>query len=147
MRRILAFDPGSEASGWALVYAGAANEPARLVRAGIVKSQLGPVRELLEDAGELDLVAVEWVEGFAFGGGKGGGVVAALVASAAVASLLGHRVVRLPALAWRQQVTGNPSASNALVKATLPLFFANMPKKSNDHVRDAMGCALAAGRI
>jgi len=149
--RSLGFDPGSESSGWAFLRAHGQREPALYVGGGTIASKRYDIAKLIVGL-RPDLVAIEWIEGMAFAG-KTPGVVPALLASAAVAGGIewcaigtGHNVIRMPARLWRHQVIGRPSASDAMIKETLPHLLTGLPKRTNVHVRDACGVALAAAR-
>ncbi len=148
---LVGLDPGSAKSGWCRVsVAPPTLTGARQVTfldAGTVESAPDHILALLT---RVDAVAVEKVEGYAFGGtGKGGGVVAALIESSGVGrgiSWLAHSkaipCVEMSALEWRKTVLGQPSATDATIKRVIPSLIRGFPKTSNVHVRDAAGVAL-----
>jgi len=148
---IHAFDPGTSKTGWASVdVRGGGRLPITTTYLGgdHVPSRHGDIRGLLHVA---DVVAVEKLEGIAFPT-KGGGVVASLIASSNVAggiawsaATLGIRVVEMSAREWRRLVCRNPSASDAQVKEAVERLVHGLPKRTNCHVRDAVGLALAVG--
>lgn len=97
-----------------------------------------------------DVIAIEKLEGFAYGT-KGGGVVSGLVASSAIAGgiawlahELGIRCVEISASRWRGMIVGRPNATDAMVKVAIMRLIPSFPSRSNCHERDAAGCGLAA---
>lgn len=148
--RILGFDPGSADTGWCeLDVRGGAGTPITptYFDSGTVPSSFEGVGALLR--ARPDVVAIEKISGYAFGAGKGPGVVAALIATSWVAGMIaalahaeGLAIVELSALEWRRVVLGKPSASDQLIADVLPRLVHAWPKRSNVHTRDAGGCAL-----
>lgn len=149
---ITGFDPGSNKTGWcSLDVRGGGTVPveATFFEAGIVASEPYELAELLR-ALKPEVVAIEKLEGFAFGGGKGPGVVSALVASSRVAGMLSGlayaaqiEAVEMTALVWRKLVIGNASAKDVQIADVVPARVHGWPKRSNAHTRDAGGVALA----
>jgi Holliday junction resolvasome RuvABC endonuclease subunit len=147
---ILAFDPGSNESGWCLVDTrGGAGSPitATYLDSGNLPSKPADVAHLLR-VEKPDLVAVEDLRGFAYGS-KGPGVVAALISSANRAGgiewlswALGIAIVEMTASHWRQIVLGNGSATDERIKTVIPRLIHGWPARSNVHTRDAGGLAL-----
>lgn len=148
---VLGFDPGSSHTGWcAIDVRGGGTLPveATYFDAGTVPSACGDVALLLRRYPEV--VAVEKLAGYAFGAGKGPGVVAGLVASSWVAGLIsalawseGLATEEMTAMEWRKRVLGKPSASDQQIAVAIPAAIHGWPKRSNVHVRDAAGVALA----
>ena len=95
------------------------------------------------------LYAIETLAGIAFPA-KGGGIVGALIAAAKVEERLrvlaeqsAHGgVYDLTAHQWRQAVVGKRAATTQQIADALALRVV-MPKRTNAHVRDAIGVAVA----
>lgn len=157
---VLGLDPGSLRSGYSIIHAtGGHGRPiaASFLRGGEIESEPEAWRETVRSTihtahiySSSLCVAVEWVEGIAFPA-KGAGIVPHLVSSAAVAGgvawmalAMGVGVRKISARDWRRTLFAKPQSSDQEIKAKLPgLFQSGWPKRSNVHVRDAAGCALA----
>jgi Holliday junction resolvasome RuvABC endonuclease subunit len=147
---ILAFDPGTTSTGWAIVNATADGSRRRVTfrAAGAVPSEADAILALF---GGVDVVAVEKLKGFAYASKGGASIVDGLVASSRVAGLIvGLTAGRVPCVEmtaheWRKLVCGNGAATDAKIAATVPRLVEGFPKRSNVHVRDATGLAVAVG--
>lgn len=150
MTMILGFDPGSSDTGWCKVDSrGGAGQPVTVTYydSGTVPSSFEAVGGLLRS--RPDVVAIEKIKGFAFGAGKGPGVVAALIATSWVAGMIATLAwseaipfVEMTALEWRRLVLGRPSASDQEIATVVPRLVHGWPARSNVHTRDAGGLAL-----
>lgn len=153
---ILAFDPGSTSTGWcAIDTRGGEGLPitSTFLDKGEIPSTEGEI-SLLIRAQLPDVVAIEKLEGFAFGAGKGPGVVAALVASSRIAGLIrgvawaeGPATVEMTAREWRKLVLGQPSATDERIAKVIPTLVHGWPSRSNQHTRDAGGLALGVAWV
>lgn len=64
----------------------------------------------------------------------------------ATARNAGLDVLEVSAAQWRSAIVGNKAATDAAIKAVVSKRVKDFPKRSNAHVRDAMGCALFGAR-
>lgn len=64
---------------------------------------------------------------------------------ASIAEDRGLEVVEMTATDWRREVCGKGASKDDAVAADIARLIPNWPKRSNAHVRDAAGVALAAG--
>ena len=141
--RILGFDPGPTTTAWTPIE----------VEGQRVRRWLdhGVVRHPVEIADQLHrqlpgtLIAVETPSGYVFEHARGRALLdTARVAGEifGIATSLGWRVERLSAQEWRKAVVGRANASDGHVRGALAVLIRNMPR-TNNHQRDAAGCALA----
>jgi Holliday junction resolvasome RuvABC endonuclease subunit len=149
---LAAFDPGSTRTGWSRLYVhGGAGTGAPITCAfldgGHVVNDLGVIGACI---GNAELVAIERVRGVAYGP-KGAGIVPHLIEAsyacggiAWLARSLGRRVLELTARDWRGVVLNKPHASDAEVKEAIARLVRGLPKRTNAHVRDAVGVGLGA---
>ena len=145
---VLGVDPGSSASGWARVDVRGGNGlpvTVTYVSSGNALSKPSSLSPLMDGA---DVVGCEKLEGVTYPA-KGPGIVSALIASSYVAGLVsgiaaarGIRCIDMPAVQWRRIVIGKPNANDALVKDVVHRLVIGLPKRTNVHVRDALGVAL-----
>lgn len=151
--KVLSFDPGTKMTGWAYVEVSGCPALSRPITATFITagniSSLPDALEALMLRHESGLVAIEKLEGYAFGGRVQ--VVSGLVSSSNVAGIIrglahAHKraTVEMSATAWRKIVCGRGSATDAVIKTTVNRVVEAMPKRSNAHVRDAVGLALGA---
>jgi Holliday junction resolvasome RuvABC endonuclease subunit len=154
---VLGIDPGGSMCGWARIDArGGDGCPWSFsyVSAGHVASDVFAVGELVGEG--VDLVAVEAVEGYAFGGGasrgtrSGAAVVSALLATSGVAKAIawqciarGIRCAEISARRARSLVLRAPSATDKQIAHVVPLLVRGWPTRSNPHMRDAAVVAIA----
>jgi Holliday junction resolvasome RuvABC endonuclease subunit len=149
---VLSFDPGTNETGWCSldVRGGSGGLPitATYRDAGKVQSTPGELG-LLMRVQAPDVIGIERLEGFAFGAGKGPGVVAALVSSSRISGMItalayAQRIstVEMTAREWRQLVLGNPSATDHRIADVVPRLIHGWPPRSNVHTRDAGGLGL-----
>ena len=109
------------------------------------------LRLALEQETALGVVCVERVAGAAYGGREDGSrhaMTAHLVGAAERAGYVvgaarqaGLVVTMATALEWRRAVTGHASATSARIAVQLG-FHVQLPPRSNEHVRDAIGVGL-----
>lgn len=155
---ILAFDPGTNSTGWAVVD----------VRGG--RSLSLPITTTFFDAGNIPsepdaieavigttsgaIIAIEKLEGGAFVNPSRGAqaLVSNLLASSNVAGMIrglayAHRrtIVEMSAKAWRKLVCGNGSATDPMIKSAVMRLVHGLPTRTNVHIRDAVGLGLGAG--
>jgi hypothetical protein len=137
---LLAFDVGPKACGVA-----ALDAEGRVLAVGEVESTAAVLAALVE-AVAPSRMAVEWVAGHAFSPAR----VPGLVASAAVAGQLlqlahaaGVPCACITAAEWRRAIVGKPAPRDGEVADALA-GLVELPKRTNAHVRDAVGLALAA---
>jgi Holliday junction resolvasome RuvABC endonuclease subunit len=148
--RVLAFDPGPQRTGWAVLER--VDRRSRDVLVGVGCSDSAPhyLARVIE-AHAPNLVAVETCAGFMAGRAR----FAPLMATAQVAGLiLGLAHGRFETLAmvanapgrgesWRLLLTGQARAGDDLVLAALRLRMPTLPRM-NVHSRDALGLAIVA---
>lgn len=160
---VVAFDPGPTECGWAIVQAGAAamRGMVAFVEGGKVDSKMAELLAVVRRAvrGEVQpLVALEAPSGFIFESGskrgEGHGAIGKqLLATAMVAGEI-KGLVRTPgrdlplvavnAATWRRAVCGRNNADNHLVEAAVSRLTIGLPKRTNNHLRDAVGLAIFA---
>lgn len=154
-QRIVGFNPGPTKSGWCVAELALADRGmVRFIRGGQCRSIHEEFCRIIEAArpGPLHpllLVGVEQPEGFIHQHARGAQLLeTARVAGeiAGLARLSGYRVAQLPAGKWRHALAGKNNASDALVARACAMFVRGMPKKSNSHVRDALGLAVVVLR-
>lgn len=152
----LAFDPGRHC-GWAIL----SKEDRSKVRPSFFEGGVIEGRDMAAQVadrlrasagmfGRSLIVGVETIAGFTHGR-KGRGVKALTKhineASefggeiAGMARMMALPVTKMPATEWRRIVGAGATGSDADVKACLSVLVAGLPKKSNAHLRDAVGCA------
>lgn len=172
MITILGLDPGSKTTGYCVI--GASLSRGALMLSRIVAGTIGNevMAEWIYDerwmfteiepgspggCPDLSIVAIEKLEGIAFGP-KGGGVVPHLISAsnaAGVAKGAAQLLATLGKLAiheasartWRSAVVGKANASDAGIKVAIQRLVPNWPKVSNSHERDACGVAIHAARV
>ncbi len=139
---VLGIDPGPTRCGWAF----ASREGGRFIYrgGGLVASTVAALDALLA-AHPSGLVGLEVVEGYAFAQARS----SALVATSAVAGILeglakGRQLVKLSAASWRRIVLGLRSPTDAQIKEVVGRLVDGLPTRTNAHVRDALGVAIAA---
>ena len=152
---VLGIDPGSAHIGWARLCIG--GDPVHGMTATHQASgDFEPAHldsfapKLFED---VDVVALEDIAGFAFGKGKGPGVVGHLIAAgklgeriATIAkSVHGKRVERMTAGQARKLIVGRNNPDNATIKVVVTRLVRAWPTRSNNHRRDAAIVAVAVG--
>lgn len=94
-----------------------------------------------------DVVAVEVPSGYVFEHQRGKDLLATGVLAGELidrARTSGVEVVRASASTWRKALTGKGNAGDDLVRTALERRTDNMPKRSNEHARDAAGVAAYA---
>lgn len=150
---VLGVDPGPREHGWALVRV---VDPQRALFVGCGKHE-GNAEGVLSLLGVhlADVVAIESPTTF-MPTGPGGKFIPTVATAlfgttrqvgrlAAVAELDGWAVVEMTASDWRREVCGKGSSTDAQIAADITRLVAGWPRRSNVHVRDAAGVALAAG--
>jgi Holliday junction resolvasome RuvABC endonuclease subunit len=143
--RILAFDPGPSTSGWALV--GCYRIPrVDWVDGGTCLSTVSSVRELIAKYAP-DLVAVERIEGISYDRKRDRKLFETSDAAgrmAAACEVSDVETVRLAAETWRHMLCGNGRMQDKQIARVLKTLTNRMPTRSNVHIRDALGLAIAA---
>lgn len=152
---ILAFDPGSNETGFAVVDTrGGGGTPITVtyLDSGNIASKPAEFSRLIRSE-KPDIVAVENLAGFAYAT-KGPGIVAALISSAHAAGLVcaiawaeGVELVEMTATQWRKIVLGNGSATDERIADVVPKLIHGWPKRSNKHTRDAAGLAVGVSWV
>lgn len=137
---VLGIDPGPTLCGWGVVD----GQPPRFVAGGMVGSTSAELQELLALYPGA-VVAIESIEWRNFGPARTG----PLMATSHIAGLLeglanGRKTHLLPAAMWRRMLTGRTGPTDARIKLVVCSRLRDMPSRSSSHVRDALGCALAA---
>lgn len=133
---ILGVDPGPTRSGWALV-------DTATPRKGTVQFLFAGHAELSSGIGLVrsDVIAIERPRWFARDINP-----AHVVDTAYVAGYLAGRhpgAVELAAQDWKRKLGLRPNANDAAVRSVVERFVVGLPKRTNVHVRDALGIALA----
>jgi Holliday junction resolvasome RuvABC endonuclease subunit len=149
-RQLLALDPGPSFTGWASVSLDGPR--VTFAAGGKIESVPGEIGQLfLEHA--PDVVAIESPSGFIFGKSQGEiqGRAKQLMATAKVAGVLEGlaiarrvRVVTCTCAEWRKLTCGKAAATDHDVEDLVTRTVLGMPKRTNVHVRDALGLAIAA---
>ena len=151
---IAGVDPGATI-GWAVVVI-----PRHWLAGGTVRRELadvascGSTREPREAVDALlghgvERAYVERARGGAYGLARVGPLLDSAWLGGWLASELGREVpltVGVPAGDWRTVVCGRPSASDAMIADALASW-ARLPRRTNAHVRDAIGCAIGGAVI
>lgn len=156
--RVLGLDPGAT-TGWGVIeLPGASSGLPRVVACGsfrVENERAGDdaLADLL-DALPLDsVIAVECIEGMAYPA-KGGGIVPSLLRAKGVEArmrrtcdiwLAPRRTLDLPAGVWKRALFGKNNVDDSLVARLLPMHLRDIPR-TNEHARDALGLAVAAGK-
>lgn len=165
---LLAIDPGSKRAGYARVKVEPLGQRCHFLDAGMMPSTrdalLGYLAEHAVDAG-----AVERPAGFAFELSRVGALLETSYAAGLMSGVLqahaqetgrvgeyktGVPVLELSAQVWRRELCGSHreraekrgSAGDAEVRRFVEHFVRGLPKRTNEHVRDALGLALVAAR-
>lgn len=165
---ILACDPGPTLTGWALV------EPTprgrvRYMDGGKFTSKPAQFFDLLARIRDgrgiiLDVVAVEAPEGYVHEHKRGkdllatsnraGGFawsIAALQWSGTGTVAKKTEIYEFSATQWREHIfghgRGNPKDADTLVTKACAMFVDDLPKVTNEHVRDAIGASIFAAAI
>lgn len=144
---VLAFDPGTKKSGWCLL-----ERVGRRIAfrgCGEVASGRVEVEAFIGAWPTVHLVAVETPDGYVHEHQRGAhlletrGVAERMVMAARA---LGKPVVELSAQRWRRMLGlgGFGTPGDTAVKGALRVLVADFPKRSNVHVRDAMGLGWVA---
>lgn len=159
--RVLGIDPGVHL-GWAILECDGSPRRPRFIRGNVLHGdhlELEVSRMLHNErlhSGEDLVVAIESVSGYAHDrSGRPAKVVSKRLQECAhlagiiegVCLGLSLRVTRAPAPKWRKYVCGNPSASDAAVKAAVHVLVEGVPTVSNAHLRDAIGAAFYVLRV
>lgn len=147
--RVLGFDPGSKQCGWSLadctgprpIYLDGGECAATWEETGDIMSRCAPT-----------MIAIESIVIYGASDDRHTFRMKALAETAYVAGLI-HGAARsralwvteLAARDWRKRLIGSPHSTDARIKSTLQVLVANLPKRTNEHVRDALGLAIAAG--
>jgi Holliday junction resolvasome RuvABC endonuclease subunit len=145
IRRVLAWDPGIAVSYYALLESGRdSGNRVRFLDGGKVSSDLDSLSGRLEGVGNVACVAVETPRGFIYQHARGAALletrgVAERIAIAA--QVMGHTVVQMPATEWRKALCGKGNASDDQIKRMVQMVTVNLPTRSSEHVRDAIGLA------
>jgi Holliday junction resolvasome RuvABC endonuclease subunit len=143
---ILGIDPGVSGGhhGWALLDATPGQRRPRFVAGG--HSPTAAVLAQLDRLTPEDRVAVETPSGYVWRYERG----AALLAMAEAAGYLqgraearGLRVLSPSAQDWRRVLCQDPSASDDQIARAVAYHVDQLPKRSNPHVRDALGVGVA----
>ena len=102
--------------------------------------------ETIADAIYDGFFALETVEGYAWMPERSSALIQTSFVAGVIdgtLSTIGHRVVRLSARQWRKVICNDPAASDKIIKRILQARIPTLPR-TNAHVRDAIGVALAA---
>lgn len=169
MITILGLDPGSKQTGYCVLGANLSRGALMLSRivAGTIGNE-GMAEWIYDEAWmretdsgfaqpDLSIIAIEKLEGIAFGP-KGAGIVPHLISASnaagvakGAAQLLATRgqlaIHEASARTWRSAVVGKANASDAGIKVAIQRLVPNWPKVSNSHERDAAGVAIHAARV
>jgi Holliday junction resolvasome RuvABC endonuclease subunit len=145
---VVGVDPGPTRSAWSAIESRCAGRW-QFVRCGMAESNAEAFRDVLALTVGCDF-AFETPSGYIHEHARG----AALLATArvagelvAVAQSCHRRVVEMSASKWRQGLTGKSNASDALIKKAVELYVDGLPKRSNAHVRDAIGVAIVGASM
>lgn len=149
---VLGLDPGAT-TGWARVLLEYGKRP-KVLDCGTFRAPTARVggesfAAVLKKEEPCTVFAVETLAGIAFPT-KGGGIVGSLIAAAKVEERLRCYAERFPhggvhdltAHQWRQALCGKRAATSHQIADALALRV-QMPKRTNEHVRDAIGIAVA----
>lgn len=154
---ILAFDPGSRFSGYAHVWCDGAR--VRYQSAGQIEAEYGALARVLYATSAVPgaartLVAVERPTGFVHDPVRGAHLMATsnVAGGTAWASrALGFEVIEVAPATVRKAVLGKRAGGrhekgevDRLIKEALPGLVLGLPKRTNEHVRDALALAVAA---
>jgi Holliday junction resolvasome RuvABC endonuclease subunit len=148
---VLGVDPGPTSHGWALVHV-TGLDGGRFVICGECKDQ--PAENILRLVKTPSgLLAIEVPARFLPSNGTHYPAVAgALMGTtyqagrlASIAEDRGLASVEMTAADWRREVCGKGAAKDGQVAEAVGRLVSGWPKRSNAHVRDAAGVALAAG--
>lgn len=148
---VLAFDPGPTSTGFAVVATVAVGNVRRhtYVDGGQCSSTPEGFAAVLEAFPGVR-VAIEQVAGYAYEQARS----AQLIATARVGGLLeglarsdGRAVQTIAAGQWRKSLCGRSSADDATIKRAVGVFVVGLPKRTNVHVRDALGLAVVASWV
>jgi Holliday junction resolvasome RuvABC endonuclease subunit len=146
----LAFDPGPKSCGFAV-----ANLTPEMrgrptfLRGGKVDSAFDSIRCLLDENSNVDIVAVETPAGFIHEHARGAQLLETRGVAGridTIARMRSHNVVEMTAGEWRRQLTGKANASDAVIKRAVTMFAYGLPKRTNAHMRDALGLAIVVLR-
>jgi Holliday junction resolvasome RuvABC endonuclease subunit len=148
---ILGIDPGPTSCGWAIVETrgggGGVPSTCRFVAGGKREPAVDLLWPMMRST---HVVAIERPRGYGAGDGQavrmGPLMDTSYVAGMcfALAWMEDRQVIEMRAADWRRMICGKGAASDAAVKTSVEKLVAGMPKRSNTHLRDAVGIALAA---
>ncbi|WP_394849608.1 hypothetical protein LZC95_19425 [Pendulispora brunnea] len=148
-RTIAAFDPGPRWTGFACVTMhGGAGRPVRFVYREGRKMESTPEQINWCFALGVDLVAVESVDGVPYEDVRAAKLMETNGVARAIEWLAlgrGLPVERLSARAWRSPLCGRGNASDDQIARVVALHIRELPRRTNVHVRDALGLAVVAG--
>jgi Holliday junction resolvasome RuvABC endonuclease subunit len=159
----LAWDPGPTKSAYALVEVAGRGEMARhrYHSCGMVESTASAMLEIVEGYAKqkmVDVVAIEHAvhthpsktASRAALMGRAKQLMATTRIEGIIETLCvakGLPVRPLPATVWRRELTGRAQATDARVKEHVSMVVSRLPKRTNVHVRDAIGLAVVAGHV
>ena len=151
-RVVLGLDPGPRLTGYGVLFSAGGTAQPKYLRAGVVESKGAEIVDLIrywigQGYTAPFYVAVETPAGYIHEAARASALletakVAGMIAEAARG--LGVDVVSIPAARWRLTLCGKNNPKDATVKRAISVVVSGLPKRTNVHERDALGCAYAA---
>lgn len=152
---VLGWDPGPSTSAWALLdkvaFRHALAKPFHFVAGGSMPSTREALWRILAVDGPKPIVGVESPEGYIFEHARGAQLLKTKGVASEIATMardLGLAVVEKPAQVIRQALCGRAARGahgDAAVVAAVARLVSGMPRRSSNHLRDAVLCAVFAG--
>ena len=151
---VVGWDPSTAGAAWAELRVSSSQR--RYIASGVCESEAaihGVLRGLMPGT----LIGIEMPQGIhtpkndaKTARGRGVQLMKTRGSAAAIGSaarLLGFEVVEVTPAQCRRAIGARGSSSDAVVANAIRILVPNWPSKSNDHVRDAAACAIAAAML
>lgn len=149
---VLGVDPGAS-TGWAMLACERGSRPVWL-QGGTMRGDIETEFSLLMRDLRADVLAVETPAGGIYGLARAEALLASAVLAGWLRGFAEGRddgpadVCRLSATDWRRTVVGRPNATDQQIARTIAMIVDGLPRRTNAHVRDAVGVAIgAASRV